>query len=447
MKKSAAIATLREHYPDPSAHVAAIESLVRTAGDAYIEPLEIDSFLTLMCDDGQFLTALSDRLLSEEPSVLNQVAGIATRAWHARDIRQFRHYATAYVSGRNLLKVFSVAREICSGPALPHTRSEDLDVLAMLASRSEPVILGTIFQALGQFSKRGPFSERARQMIRTVEIGRDPELAQAYSRIVGRGPFAVSAASLDIETIDSMLGKLVPVYELERGAFGEFFGWIGSRAPLGIVDLLERRLEMAAADVTDDQQPLYKPVPSNLSSLSGVRNTPDYEEALQRLFYLGIRFPDFEPYLDQIFWRFGTLDETTFRVLDEGLHSEDENTFRRSFALLCDAPKGMAFSHPMFAMHLLTLSEARSIKGGTSAMSLLVSNAVSPGGFQAAGPYAAPIGAGVADRARGCMELCEIGSPLSRRETGRNHSDADPGLRGGTRCRRGRLESACRQNR
>jgi hypothetical protein len=310
----------------------------------------------------------------------------------------------------------SVAREVSSGPALQNVTIEDVEILSLLAGRPQPWILGTIFQALGSLSRPGPYAERAQRLVRNVDIGRDSHLADQYCQIVGTGPFRVSASVLDIETIRTMAAKLVHVYELDKHHFGEFVAFVSGLIPLEIVDLLEARLEYAQTRVSDDREPLYKPLPSpqHWSSLSAIRQSPHYEDALQRLFELGIGYPDQSPYLDNFFWRFGTLDETTFCVLDDGLHSVDLERFRRTLQLLCDAPKNIAFSHPGFALHVLTEGEMRSAEWGNTAMDILVNNCISTGGFQAMGPHAIPIGAGVSDRARPLLEACEPGSPLHR---------------------------------
>ena len=237
-------------------------------------------------------------------------------------------------------------------------------------------------------------------MSASVDIGRDSGLADQYCQIVGPGPFSVKASLLDIDTIRAMAAKLVPVYELERHHFGEFVTFVCGMIPLEIVDLLESRLEFAQTVVPDDSQPLYKPIPSpqQWSSLSEVRQSPHYEQALRRLFDLGVRFPDHSVYLDIFFWRFGTLDETTFSVLDDGLHSADLDRFRRTMSLLCDAQKKIAFSHPGFALHVLTECEMRDAEWGNTAMDILMNNCITTGGFQAMGPYATPIAAGVSDQ-------------------------------------------------
>ena len=47
-------------------------------------------------------------------------------------------------------------------------------------------------------------------------------------------------------------------------------------------------------------------------------------------------------------------------------------------------------------------------------MDILMNNCITTGGFQAVGPYATPIAAGVSERATPLMEQCEPGSPLYR---------------------------------
>ena len=241
-------------------------------------------------------------------------------------------------------------------------------------------------------------------------------MADRYCQIVGPGPFRVAASSLDIGTIRVMAAKLVPVYELDKHHFGEFVVYVCGMIPLEIVDLLERRLEFARTFTPDDQRPLYRPLPSpqHWSTLLAVRQSPDYEEALRRLFGLGLRFPEQTPYLDDFFWSFGTLDQTTFSVLDDGIHSDDLDRFRRALSLLCDAPKKIAFTHPGFALHVLTECEMRGAEWGNTAMDILANNCIVTGGVRVMGPNTTPIGVGIAEQAGPLLDQCEPGSPLHR---------------------------------
>jgi hypothetical protein len=286
----------------------------------------------------------------------------------------------------------------------------------ILAGRSESWIARRIFQPLAILCRSQQFSTRAQELIRNIDIGTDSVLADEYCQIVGGGPYQVRAPSVNPETLSAIALKLIPVPELDRHHFGSFVSDVSGIIPLEIIDLMRARLEFAQTYIADDNQPLYKPIPSpqNWSTLSAVRQSPHYAEALRRLFDLGLRFPDQTPYLDEFFWRFGTLDETTFAVLDNGLHSEDMDRYRRALSVLCHAPKNLAFSHPFFALHLLNVSELRGAEWGNTAMQILVSNCISVGGFQAVGPNMPSIGAGVAERARPLMDACAPDSPLHR---------------------------------
>jgi hypothetical protein len=411
-----AISSLVVHHPEPTEQVRTIESLVQAALDAGIQVVSIDSFLTELCRDRRFLLAFSEHLLHEGKSLLRQVAGIAIRAWRSTDKQMFLHFGTAFANLQHTAMVVSVASEVCSGPAVQNATAEDLEIISILAARKEPWVIGTILQGLGHLSKPGPFSREARNLLLRVDIGKHSDLAERYCQIVGNGPFSVAAAALDSGTIRGMLEKLVPVYELDGPFFGQFISHLAGRTPLGIAALFEARLALAESITPDDQEPLYKPIPNSnqWSTLSDSRQSPDYEGTVRKFFDLGRQYPDDTVYLDQLFWRFGTTDDMTFSILDEGLHAVDVEVFRRTIQLLCDAPKGIAFSHPLFALHLLVECEKRSEEWGNTAMDLLVSNSVSPGGFQAMGPYATPIGSGVAERAQACLERCDPGSPLHR---------------------------------
>jgi hypothetical protein len=415
-EESKGAAELRGLYPDPADQVRIVESLMNQARDARVDPDSVASFVSYLCGEREFLSAFSEHLLAQSNSVLQQVAGIAIRAWRVRDMAEYLRYGLGFINDGTDLTRNSVAQEIRIHPSLEDVTAEDVALLMALADRPEPWIHRAIFQSLAILCRSQQFCAVAQKLIRNVDIGRDRVLADEYCRIVGRGPYQVRASSLSHETLRSMVSKLVPVPELDRHHFGSFASDVSGMIPLELVDLMRARLEFAQTYVAGDDQPLYKPVPSpqNWSTLSAVRESPYYEETLRRLFDLGLRFPDQTPYLDEFFWRFGTLDETTFTVLDDGLHSEDMDRYRRTLSVLCQAPKSLAFSQPIFALHLLTLSELRGVEWGNTAMDILVSNCISVGGFQAVGPNTTPIGAGIAERARPLMEDCPPDSPLSR---------------------------------
>lgn len=68
-----------------SDEVHAVESVVRLAWAAGVNPVSVDWFLSRLCRDHDFRSAVSEHLLSDDDSVLRQVAGIALRAWRAID--------------------------------------------------------------------------------------------------------------------------------------------------------------------------------------------------------------------------------------------------------------------------------------------------------------------------------------------------------------------------
>ncbi len=415
-EESSGATELRGLYPVPADQVRIIESLISQARDARVDPASVDSFVSYLCREREFLSAFSEHLLAQPNSVLQQVAGIAIRAWRTRDMAEYLRFGLGFINDGTDFTRHSVAQVIRIHPSLDDITAEDVALLVALAERPEPWIHRAIFQSLAILCRSQQFSVIAQELIRNVDIGRNRVLADEYCQIVGGGPYQVRASSLCLETLRAMVSKLVPVPELDRHHFGSFVSDISGIIPREIVDLMRARLEFAQTYVADDNQPLHKPVPSpqNWSSLSAVRRSPHYAEALRRIFDLGLRFPDQTPYLDELFWRFGTLDETTFAVLDEGLHSEDMDRYRRALSVLCHAPKNVAFSRPLFALHLLTVSELRGAEWGNTAMDILVSNCISVGGFQAVGPNMPPIGAGIAERARSLMEVCPPNSPLHR---------------------------------
>jgi hypothetical protein len=189
-----------------------------------------------------------------------------------------------------------------------------------------------------------------------------------------------------------MLANLIAVEELDRDAFGGFLANVCDITPLGIVSFFEARIAHAQMLEDGGCDTDYEPIPSSFSwsTLSAARGSSDYEAALRSVRDLMMRFPKYIYQLRSIFWRLGTTDPTTFSVLDELLHSSAPDDLSWVIDLLGEAPKGLALNHPMFAIHVLAECADRSEELERAAMSRLIGNCFSPGGFQAV-PLGGPI--------------------------------------------------------
>ena len=381
-RQNAAIASLRAKYPQVGDQIAATEQFLRQAVDAGIDPKSVDSVLSQMCGDGDFLEGLSEHSLTHEQSILASVAGIAVRHWRSVDAARYARYGCLFALSPSVRMVGSVASAVSYGPPLSDPIVQDLEVLTALAQRKEPYVLRSVLFGLQRLTKPTAFRAPALALITGMEIGNRHNLAKEYCNVFG--PYGIPPTLLDRAGVEKMLSKLIAVEELDRDAFGSFIANVCGIAPLSIVAFFEARIAYCQMLEDSGKDTDYEPIPSSLSwsTLSGVRGSSDYKATLRGVRDLMMRFPKYIYQLRSLFWRLGTTDTTTFTVLDELLHTSDPHDPTWVIDLLGEAPKGIALNHPMFAIHVLMECAGRSEELERAAMGRLIGNCFSAGGFQ-----------------------------------------------------------------
>ena len=409
-KEQRAVEFLKTH-DRISEQIARIERLSKDALDAGIRPEGIDPLLTRLCSDRTFLQGLSDYLLAHPESILAQVAGIAVRLWRDIDPSLFSHYGSTLARTGEWRTARSVADAVCGGPPLEHPIQEDVEVLAALCERTEPAVLGIVLRGLARLGKVPAFRAAAMDLILRIEPGDSEYLARSLCELVGPG--YLSPAALDEPTIRGILSKLITLNELLDEALGTFLAYVGGRAPLAIAEFLEARLNHAIEIKADEGFSCCKPLPSASfwSSFQGIQESPQYRVTLEKIFSWVRRFPRWIYETIELFWHFARLDETSFSVLDDALHSADTDDLLAALNILTKAQKDLAFNHVAFAMHVLYVCAANSKEMEAEAIRILQSNCLSLPGGMAVGGSPIPIWTGVGDRARAILALCEPNSP------------------------------------
>jgi hypothetical protein len=389
-----------------------MEVLAQEALDAGVSLKSLESFLTTLCQQREFLQAFSEYLLTKDRSALLDSAGVIVARWRQADLALFSRYCTALAS-HSWRAATSIARYL--GPHLDQPIGQDVEILTVLASRTEsPVVAHLVFD-LSRLGRIQSYRDVAMRLILSVEIGASGFLAGSLCEIVG--PMRLSAAFFDEHSVRGLLEKLVTHNELPDQTFGVFIASIGGRAPLEVVRFFEHRLEQAAALGTIEGYSPYEVFPSFLSwsSFQGLRESNQYRAALVQIVGMLRRFSDHRSQLIDLFWRFGTTDEVTFSVLDDFLRSPVRDDLVDVLNLLTDAPKNLALNHADFAVRVLNACAAHSAELGQAAFEVLRGNCLSLGGGGfAMGGGSIPLYTGVSERATAILASCEANSPAHR---------------------------------
>jgi hypothetical protein len=369
--------------------------------------------LWTQCQDLNFLRELSERLLKGELPLLENSASVPLRAWRQRDGAEFRRYGIASAQAASDQLALSITTEVSSEFRFRTATADEVEILSLLAQRKEPSIVLNLFHGIAMLAHQPEFAELAQSLIREIDIGTDFALADAYCGMVRPGPISISPDVLSLETIERMLQKLVPVTKLDRHHFGSFISYVCARTPLGVVALLEARLQHASQLSDNHARRAYEAVPSpqHWSTLSGVRQSPDYAGSLRRLLDLLKRYSDSPVNLEEFFWRFASGDDITLLVFSERIALKDEADIRVLLHLLHEGPVQVVFTGPEFVEQILERFADLGPDVEQRAVDALISNTVRLRSSFAARNGPIQLNSGLKERAQAQLETC---SPSSR---------------------------------
>lgn len=383
--------------------------------------IEISSSLRIpsaLCEDEGFLRTFSGRLQANDLPRMSIYSSVPLIVWRKRGAADFLLYGSAFARSPRQVMAVAAAGVAASDFLYRRATRAEVEILSILAQRTEPWILMNLLHGLGTLSRQPEWTARAISLISDIEIGTDHVLAEEYCGIVGQGQMKVSPDALSPRTVEGMVRKLVPVHKLDGHHFGAFVYHLSGRAPLALVELFEARLERAQHVSTEDDDPIYQPVPSpatsRWSSLTPIRSSPDYARSLQGLLTLLRKYRDCASNLEELFWRFGTADDTTLAALSAFLESEDEGEHQVVIHLLYEGPTQVVFTHPPFVAQILDLCARRGSEVERKAREAFIANTIQIRGAFAAGGGPVQFHAGLSERAQAQLASFEPNTPAFR---------------------------------
>lgn len=368
--------------PEAAAKIDEIDRLVGIAVDAGIEPESLQNVLTRLCHDCVFLTAFSTYILENPTALLASQANFALNAWRDIDPDQYFEYGVAFARSENLRLARSVALAVSYGPPLQHPIPEDLALLAVLSQRKEGYVLGDVIVGLRRLMQNALYGVPAAELYANLHIGRDKNLASRYCQTVGSHP--IPQGLLTGSHAERILANLIDVDQLERDDIGGMLARLCGLAPRALVRFFEARIERRQTLDASGTDSDYEPIPSSFSwsTLRAAHEASDYPEAIDEFLSLMQRYPDLDHRLASIFWHMADLDTPTLSALDALLHSGSDADLRLLLYLLHEARKGLALSHPSFAMHILYVGGELGEEIATKLRKALLSNAVRGAGMR-----------------------------------------------------------------
>jgi hypothetical protein len=378
---------LRTGYPNQVDRIKALEELVNESVAAGIEPVSLGNLLQRLCQETGFLKAVTQHSLDNPNAILARLVQIPLSLWRDVEPGEFGRLGRLFAASHNFLLAAGAAIAVCYGPAIDTPIPEDAEILAVLSKRTEGRVLGPVLFGLKRLAMNSTYRTSALQMYAEMKVGIDHFLAKEYCGFAGT--YGIPSDILTPAIIGRALNNLVDVEELDRDAFGGFLAKNCHIAPLAFVEFFRRRilLRLSLGDV--NQYSSYEAIPSSFSwsSLRGKVDGDTYAAAVGALLQLIRQYPRFNYNLTSVFWHIASIDTVTMSALDSILHESEDSGPSFVCKMLREGPKGIVFSHPMFAMHVLMECSNRSSDLETNARSTLFANSLYGAGMQvSAGP-------------------------------------------------------------
>jgi hypothetical protein len=333
--------------------------------------------------------------LNHPRSIAAASVGITIDVWRRLDRPEFARYGGLFARSENIRTAASVASGVSHGAWEQLLTREDLDILTILANRSEPGVLHATIWGLKRLTKVAAFRPAALDLIAGMKINGHQGLAQDYIEIFGH--HGLSAAMLTATQVEKIVTNLVEVEQLREHSIDGLMASVCGVAPRAIVSFLEARIVRAIALEQQGVDNDYEPIPtsSSWSVLRAARNNGEYGDALAAFVDLMKRYPRYEHLVSTIFWRMADVwpstentGTATFAALDRLLHTSESEDALIVVRSLDDAPLGLTIHHPMFALHILWTFAAFGEDMKDAAMNRLVGNCFASGGFGAVQPGA-----------------------------------------------------------
>jgi len=379
--------------------IQVFEELVATASEfGLLEGTAASTFVLRLCEDGEFLAALSQRAFLEPNASSTPFLSAAIRKMAAAGLDEFRQIAKAALESSHD-RLFSAAAHALVGMPFDRPTAADVELLWLAALRDGGSYRRAAFHTIGRMAETSPD-------LRDATIGRLVTIDVPDSQTADDVCAAVAHVLplLTREHAARLLERLVAPSRLDEHWIGEVLEWCSNMHPdLVVTFLLARFAEEGRRKAGGDHRYVARPDHLRRHDFNGIRKAPTYASALRE-----IRDALLNPVVSsssavELFWRMGQLDLETLSALDEWLHA-DPSRLQALVPLIRDCHDPIALQRPMFALHACQVAADVGSDAAEKIASALVKNAMPTQWIGAPGTVP-PAFTEIAERARRINEM------------------------------------------
>jgi hypothetical protein len=396
---TAAHGLFKERVQACAGPIQVFEELVATASEfGLLEGTAASTFVLRLCEDGEFLAALTQRAFLEPNASSTPFLSAAIRKMAAAGLDEFRQVAKAALeSGHE--RLFSAAAHALVGMPFDRPTAADVELLWLAALGKGSSYRRAAFYSIGRMAEASPD-------LREATIGRLVTIDVPDSKTADDVCAAVAHVlpSLTREHAARLLERLVAPSRLDEHWIGEVLEWCSNmHSDLVVTFLLARFAEEGRRKGGGDYGYVARPDHLRKHDFTGIRNAPTYATAIRE-----IRDALLNPAVSsssavELFWRMGQLDIETLSALDEWLHS-DPSRLRALAPLIRDCHDPIALERPIFALHACQIAATVGSDAVERIASAFVGNAM-PNEWSHAPGTVPPAFTEIAERARRIHEM------------------------------------------
>lgn len=407
-----AVSTFRAKYETPSDQIAAMVQLVADGEAAGIDRggERCASFIEELCLDAEFVAAFVCYLLDEPDLFLGQFFSIPLRIIRAVNASVYKEIGLRGARHKTWPVGLGTASAVCFGPPLANPIVEDVAIIEALSRHPSAWVRHNTFLGIRRI---GQHPDHERDAIRlAIESNLDGNAGLVEEMCSVFGPGGVRFDHLNEDDVRAILQKLALIEKLDGHWTTRFLTQVGAAYPGLMFSFSMQRLDHVAEILAKDE-PLgrYVPVPGDHigNVLYSLQNGPDYRRFIDEVRDKFVRQPGLRYWLAKIFWDMGGIDTTKLSIIDELVHSGDNETVKAAILLLGEAPPGLTLAHPYFVAHIIESCEQVDADLARRVRSSFLTNP-HLGGFQRTPGSPSPKFQQMAQRAAALRDLFPIGS-------------------------------------
>jgi len=407
-----AVTAFRAIYRTPADQIAALVQLVADGEAAGIDRggERCASFIEELCLEAEFTAAFVCYLVGDPDLFLGHFFSIPLRIFRGVNAAVYKDIGLRGATHKTWTVGLGTASAVCYGPPLANPIAEDAAIIEALSHHPHAWVRLNTFLGIRRIGLHPDYERDAVRFAIESDVSGYAGLVEEMCSVFG--PSGVRFDHVSENDVRAILQKLAPIGKLDGHYTTRFLTQAGHAYPGLVFSFSMQRLDRVAEILAKDGSLNdYVPVPGDHigNVFCSLQNGPDYRRFIGEARDKFVKQPGLRYWLAKIFWQMGGIDSVKLSVIDELIHSPENETVKAAVLLLGEAPSGLTLGYPYFVPHVIDACEQVDPELARRVRSSFLTNP-HLGGFQRTPGSPSPKFQQMEQRAAALRDLFPIGS-------------------------------------